>query len=107
QGRPPAVLGILHSWFGLLFVDGFLEFGTGAKLRDFAGSDLNGRAGLWIASVPRFSLRHREGSKADQRYPIPFAEGRRDAFDGGINGSRGLRFADFASAFNFVNQISL
>jgi hypothetical protein len=56
QGRPPAVLAILHSWFGLLLVDGFLEFGPRAKLRDFAGSDLNGRAGLRIASVPRFSL---------------------------------------------------
>ena len=39
----------------LLLVDSLLQFGPGSKLRDFAGSDFNRRAGLWIASVACFS----------------------------------------------------
>src|SRR6266581_6128984 len=82
----------------LLFVDRFLEFGPGAELRDLAGSDLDRCAGLWVAPVACFSLGHREGAEAYQSHPISFTEGRGNAVDGGVNGSRGLRFADFASA---------
>src|SRR3954447_19133690 len=32
----------------LLLVDSFLEFGPRSKLRDFAGGDLDGCAGLWV-----------------------------------------------------------
>src|ERR1035437_5320894 len=97
----------LNLPFGLLLVYRLLQFGPRAKLRDFAGSDLDRSAGLWVAPVARFSLRHREGAEAYQSHPISFAEGRCNAVHGGINGSRGLRFADFTCARDLVNQIGL
>src|ERR1700688_2548530 len=97
QGRPPAVLRscVLPE---LLFVHSLLEFGSRAELRDFASRDLDRSAGLRVASVPRFSLRHREGPKTYQSHPISFSECRCNAVHGGINGSRGLRFTDFTRA---------
>src|ERR1700721_2169160 len=82
----------------LLFVHSLLEFGSRAELRDFASRDLDRSAGLRIASVPRFSLRHREGPQTYQSHPISFSECRCNAVHGGINGSRGLRFTDFTRA---------
>jgi len=73
--------------------------------RDLAGGDFDGRAGLRVASVARFSLRHGERAEAYQCHPIAFAEGGGDAVDSGINGSRGLCFADFTCACDLVNQI--
>ena len=79
--------------------------GSRSELRDFAGSDLDGRAGLGIAAVPRLSLRHRERAEANQRHAISFAERSRNTFNRGINGGRGLRLADLARACDFINQI--
>src|ERR1700722_2654153 len=97
RAAPPAVLRscVLPE---LLFVHSLLEFGSRAELRDFASRDLDRSAGLRIASVPRFSLRHREGPKTYQSHPISFSECRCNAVHGGINGSRGLRFTDFTRA---------
>src|SRR5580704_3868511 len=97
QGRPPAVLRscVLPE---LLFVYSLLEFGSRAELRDFASRDLDRSAGLRVASVARFSLRHREGPKTYQSHPISFSECRCNAVHGGINGSRRLRFTDFTRA---------
>src|ERR1035437_2499706 len=97
-GPTPCRFAILHSCFGLLLVDRLLEIGPRGKFRDAAGGDLDSGASLRVAPVPRFSLRHREGAEAYQSHPISFAEGRRDAVDSGINGSRGLRLADFTRA---------
>src|ERR1700722_4532932 len=105
QGRPPAVCVILKSLLDLLLVHRFLQFGARAEFRDLAGGDFDGGSGLRIAPVARFSLRHGERAEAYQRYPISFAESGRNAVDGGINGSRGLRFADFTCACDLVNQI--
>ena len=73
QGRPPAVW---KSNPELFLVDCFLQFGTRGKFRDFAGGDLDGRAGLWVAAVARLSLRNREGAEAYQatRSPLRRAE---------------------------------
>jgi hypothetical protein len=105
QGRPPAVF--VTKLSGLLFVDGFLQFGPGGKLRDLPGSDLNSGASLRIAPVPRLSLRYRESAKPYQCYPIPFPQSPRNAAHGSVNRSCSLRFADFASASDLVNQIGL
>src|ERR1700729_626087 len=45
-----------YEFLGLLFIDGFLQFGPRGKFRDLAGSDLDGGARLRIAPVPRLSL---------------------------------------------------
>src|ERR1700686_4476481 len=96
------------AFFSKLFlIYSLLQFGARAELRDFAGGDFDGGAGLWVAPVARFSLRHREGAEAYQSHPISFAEGGCNAVHRGINGSRGLRFADFTCARDLVNQIGL
>jgi hypothetical protein len=50
-------------------------------------------------------MRNGECAEAYQRHAISFAEGARDAVDGGINGGSCLRFADLASACNPIDQI--
>src|SRR5215471_6211552 len=104
QGRPPAVLKILMM-VELFLVYGLLELCPRGKLGDLAGGYLDRCAGLWIAAVTRFSLRHGERAEANQRHAIPFAECRRNAVNGGINGGRGLRLARLACACDLVNQI--
>src|SRR5882762_2909351 len=91
----------------LLLVDGLLEFGPRGKLRDLAGSNLDGGAGLRIAPVPRLSLRYRESAETYQSHPIPFFQRPSNAAHSGINRSCSLRLADFASASDLVNQIGL
>src|SRR5437660_6214053 len=103
QGRPPAVR--KPVLLQLFLVDCFLEFGPRSELRDFAGSNLDRRASLWIAPIPGLSLRHGERAEANQRHAISFAEGRRNAVNSGINGGRSLRLADFTRACDLINQI--
>src|SRR5271169_3914835 len=91
--------------FSLLLVDGFLQFSPRGKLRDLAGSDLDSGAGLRIAPIPRLSLGYRESAEAYQSHSIPFSQCSSNAAHRGINRSRSLRLADFASARDLVNQI--
>src|SRR5215470_326653 len=104
QGRPPAGLNILMM-LELFLVYGLFKLCPRGKLCDLAGGYLERRAGLWIAAVTRLCLRHGERAEANQRHAIPFAECRRNAFNGGINGGRGLRLAHLACACDLVNQI--
>src|SRR5208337_854158 len=71
QGRPPAVF--VTNFSVLLLVYGFFQFGPRGKLRDLTGSDFNSGASLWIAPVPRLSLRYRESAETYQSHPIPFS----------------------------------
>src|SRR5947199_10540468 len=102
KGRPPAVLNLNPS---LLAVYGLFEFGPRSEFCDFAGRDFDGRAGLRIAAVARFSLRNGECAEANQGHAISFAEGSGYAFDCGVDSSGGLRLADFTCACDLVNQI--
>ena len=52
QGRPPAVQATLL----LASIDGLFQFGPGCEFGYSTGSNLDGRAGLRIATVPRLSL---------------------------------------------------
>jgi hypothetical protein len=93
------------SLFSLLLIDCLFQFSSGGKLRDFPGSDLDSCAGLRIAPVPGLSLRHRESAETYQSHAITFPQSRSNAAHGGIYRGRSLRFADFASACDLVNQI--
>src|SRR5262249_13349792 len=102
RADPPAAR---HSKIpDLLLVDGLFQFGPRRKFRDLAGGDLNGGAGLWIASVARFTRRNGECAEANQGHAVSFAEGGCNALDSGINGGGGLRFADVTRACDLVNQ---
>src|SRR5271166_1635493 len=106
RADPPAV-SRNPRLFSLLLVDCLLQFGSRGKLRDLAGSNLDSGSGLRIAPVAGFSLRYRESAETNQRYPIPFSQRRRNAAYSRINRSCSLRFADFASARDLINQIGL
>jgi hypothetical protein len=105
QGRPPAAFVITIP--RLLLVNRFFQLGPRGKLRDLAGGNLDSGAGLRIASVPRLSLRYRECAKTYQSYSIPFPQSTSNAAHGSVNRSGCLRFADFASARDLINQIGL
>jgi hypothetical protein len=83
----------------------FLEFSPWGEFRDLAGGDLDSSAGLWVAPVPCFSLRNREGAETYQGHPISFPKGSGNAVHRGVNRRCSLRFADFASACDFINEI--
>jgi hypothetical protein len=86
-------------------VDGLLEFSPGSEFGDLASGNLDSGAGLRVAPVPSFSLGHRERAETYQGHPISLAEGSGNAIDRRINRSGCLRFADFASACDFINEI--
>jgi hypothetical protein len=60
---------------------------------------------LRIAPVPGLSLGYRESAETYQSHPIPFPQSTSNAAHSGINRSCSLRFADFASARDLINQI--
>jgi hypothetical protein len=89
----------------LTAVDGFLEFGSGRKLCYLPGSDLDGGARLWVTPIAGLSLRYREGAETNQRYPITFFQGSRNAVYGCVDCGSRLRFTDAATRCDSVNEI--
>jgi hypothetical protein len=104
QGRRPAVFDVetcplLHAVYS------FPQFSPGSKLRNLPSSDFDGGARLWVPSIAGLSLRHREGAKTNQSYPISFFQSRSNTLYCRVDGSGGLRFTDATSGCNAVNEI--
>src|SRR5277367_5383334 len=89
----------------LTAIDRFLEFGAGGKLCYLPGGNLDGGAGLGVSPVAGLSLRHRESAKTNQRYPITFFQGGRDAVHSCVDCGSCLSLTDAATRCDSVNEI--
>src|SRR3990167_9258771 len=74
----------------LAFIDRVLERFAGRKLGLLRGRDVDGRAGLRIASYPRGALGHPESPKTGQPNFAPLLQGGSDDVENSIDGLVGV-----------------
>ena len=92
--------------FVSLLLNGLFQVATRRKLRNLAGRDFDGSAGLGIPSSAGFPLRDGKSAETDDGDFLPLFQGRGDSADQRIEGGFSLRLGSFGILRNFSYKIT-